>query len=563
MLRLGATALLFFALALPVYAPSLHGPFVSDDYFYVSGNPYVQQLSWANVGVILDPTGDAARGVQNYAPVYLLAQSLAWQAFGPDTTGHHVLQLAVHAAASALFVALLAAWGVAWAAAFAGGALFLLHPANVEAVAWISQLRTTLSLALALAALLAAERRRTALGAALFAAALLAKATALFALPVLAVRAWVRAPAGERAALRRAGVELGVWCAAAGLYALAQLPANLHTNAGAPPIDPDPLVRARSLVAIAGRYLAMAATGTGLAAFHEPAPVRSSLDPLFLGSLAALAALGVRTVTALRRRAPEAAGWVWAAAAFAPVSQIVPFLYPMADRYLYTILPGLLAGVLLALWPVRGDLGAAAIAVRGRRPLAAAAAAAVLGLGTLFAFQGHARARVWATASGPVDDAIAHYPDGTSARLRRAQLLAQRGEPDAAVATLRSVKPFALEMNALLADPALRGLRGHAGFDALLREVAGRWIEWGRGQGHASPGELRQIAIAHLVRGELPEARAALERALAEGGPREPELRADLEQVARLEAALRANAAREAARSTPPPPGGTPSAGGP
>lgn len=552
MLRPCATALVFFVLALGVHAPALHGPFVSDDYLYLGGNPYVQQPGASNFAAMLDPRSEATSSVQNYAPLTLLLHSAAWRAFGDAPLGHHVLNVAIHSVACALLVELFLALGVALAAALAGGLLFLLHPANVEAVAWVSQLKSTASLALAVAALLA-RQQRPALGLALFALALVTKASALFALPVALTHAWVarqREPAALAAG--RPWPWLGGWALAALVLAALQIPANQQTNAEAPLLHADPWVRARSIVAIAGRYAALALTGHGASTFHEPPPALRWGDPWFLLGAAAIALVAARGVATLRRDRMEAVGWVWVAAAFAPVSQIVPFLYPMADRYLYPILPGLLAAGLLALRP--------ALARRAGAGLGAAALA--LGLAAVYAAESHARAKVWATAGGPVDDAIAHYPDGTSARLRRAQLLAQRGDRDGAVATLRSVKPFALEMNALLADPVLRGLRGHPGFDALLRDVAARWIDWGRRLPRPGPRELRQIAIAHMLRGELPEARSALERALALGGPRAPEIRADLEQLARLEAALRTKGGAPL-RSTPPGGGGTPAPGGP
>ena len=44
-----------------------------------------------------------------------------------------------------------------WAAALLGGVFFLVHPANVEAVAWVSQLKTVAALTFSLAALLASR----------------------------------------------------------------------------------------------------------------------------------------------------------------------------------------------------------------------------------------------------------------------------------------------------------------------------------------------------------------------------------------------------------------------
>ena len=50
----------------------------------------------------------------------------------------------------------------------------------------------------------------------------------------------------------------------------------------------------------------------------------------------------------LVRRREEGAWWLCAAVGFAPVSQFFPFEFPIGDRYLYFILPGLFGGVTLA-----------------------------------------------------------------------------------------------------------------------------------------------------------------------------------------------------------------------
>lgn len=530
----------FTAIALAVLGPALRGAFVSDDYLYLNGNPFVQRMDAASLRAIVDPASEATRFTQNWAPLVLLVHGAAWQLFGPAPLGHHVLNVVLHAIASSLLVLLLVRATIPPLVSIALGLVFLLHPANVEAVAWASQLKSVLSLALALLALVW-HPRRPALALLAFVAALLAKASALFALPMAAVLAWARTGRGEAA---RAGWLAG-WTIVAGAHVAIELGANLHTNL-APAIHDDALVRARTLVALVGRYAAIALTGNGTSVFHEPAPVLRFGDPwLGLGALV-IAAAGARTVVALRQRREEAAWWIGAAAAFAPVSQwLVPFLYPMADRYLYFVLPGLMGGLALALRPRAGSARAARLPARAPELVALALA----GLALVFGVRAHERAAVFRSASSLLADAIRHYPDGTSARMERARMAAQRGDGAATARELRGVRPFALEMNALLSDPAIRGVAGHSEMRALLAEIGARWIAFASALEAPTQREMRELALAHLLRGETAQARAALERGITLGGPRTEELRRELAALpaGRAERAPDAAAEREPA----------------
>ncbi|MCX5737036.1 MAG: hypothetical protein NTZ61_00780, partial [Proteobacteria bacterium] len=198
-----ALALGYAAIALAVLWPALHGDFVSDDIGYVVGNPWIHTLSIDNLRAILDPTGPAAAHTANYAPVHLLLHALGWQLFGANPFGHHVVNVLLHAVASTLLVALFARAGVPFVAAALGGALFLLHPANVEAVAWVFQLKTIVALALASGALLL-EPRRPILATIVFTLALLTKIQAAFAIPVAGIAIGLGAPAGARSRGARA-----------------------------------------------------------------------------------------------------------------------------------------------------------------------------------------------------------------------------------------------------------------------------------------------------------------------------------------------------------------------
>jgi hypothetical protein len=480
-------------------------------------NPYVHSLAPENLLAMLSPTGGASVAVVNYAPVQLWLHAVAWYAFGPDPLGHHVLNVALHALASLLLAALWLRAGLSLPAALLGGAAFLLHPANVEAVAWISQLKSSSALVLATGSLLAFERR-PALGTALFGAALLAKPTAAFALPVAALLA--------RARHRPLPwLWLGVGAALFAAFAVAEFSLHQRSGAAEARLAEIPFVLARSSLALALRYLVMAATSLGVSAFHEPEPVRSLLDPWWLLSLPVLVLLGWRAVGALRRREPESAFWVWALVSFAPVSQIFPFLYPMADRYLYFILPGLIGAALFAGGELLARPASPAARARARR---AALALGVLALGC-FALRSAERARLWRQPVWLLADAAAHYPHGVPASLLRAQRSAQAGDAQAAVAALRAAMARGYNrFQQLLADPALAPVRDHPSFQALVREMAAGWIATYARKGELTQLELRTVAGAHFARGEYRDAARLLERALEVGGPTDAEVQAEL-----------------------------------
>ena len=499
-----------------LYRPALSGPFLSDDHHYVIDNAFVRELSLENVVRILDPTSDAALSVSNYAPVQLLLHSAALRIFGDDTTGHHLMNVVLHALASVLLVALFLDTGLPRVAALLGGALFLAHPANVEAVAWISQLKSSASLVLALAALLS-YARRPGLATVFFALALLAKGHAVIALPVAALFDWLRT---GRVRWRW----IASWAAVFAVYAVVEIASHERNQGGAPPRDDAPAVWLRTVVAIAMRYLVMAATSWGVSAFHETEPARRLIDPWFLAGLVALAGLGWRLALTLRRRSQEAVFWIWALVAFAPVSQIFPFLYPMADRYLYFMLPGLIGASLFA-----ARDAAERLPEPRRRAAGIAAALLVAALAVFFALRSAERAAIWRSAASLVADAAAHYPEGVSANLLRAKRAALIGDVGEVVAALRAAARRGYTLfEPLETDPAFAGLRHHPEFRAVISEIAAGWIVRGRAREDPTQQELQMIGHAHFARGEKAEAIAVLRRALAKGGPRDRQIRADL-----------------------------------
>jgi len=328
------SALLLFAgfaiLSFAVYRPALDGEFVSDDMQVLVNNPFVSALTLENLAAIVDLRSTEKSFTGNYAPIAELLTAVERHFFGDRVFPYHAVNVLFHALNSVLLVAWLRSSRLPSAGALLGGLLFALHPANVEAVAWMSQLKTNAALALSLAALLAFRPAPFA-GTLLFAAALLTKASALFALPTAAALAWARG--GRPGGGARHWVWVAVWALIFGLYTIPEFSSfEQFGELDAPPY-PDAAVHLRSIAAFGSRYLVMAATSYGLSAFHQPEPAHSLLDPWWLAALPLASLLLWRIIVSLRRRSEEAAYWVAAAAAYAPISQIFPFLFPMGDRY--------------------------------------------------------------------------------------------------------------------------------------------------------------------------------------------------------------------------------------
>ncbi len=500
----------FGLLGLALYRPALGGPLISDDYGYLANHPYLAAVTREGLIDIWNPWGQARLFAANYAPVHLSAHLVERVVFGTWLPGFHVVNVALHALNAALLLRLLVGAGLSRRASVLGGLFFLVHPANVEAVAWISQLKTNGALALALCALLA-RRRRPGLALLLFALALLTKATAVAALPMAAAAAW----AGREG--RHAWLGVGLWTACFALYCVPELSAHEKTGFFAVAAYENPWVQLRTIAAIGARYLAMAASSWGVGAFQDPPPVLDPFDPWWLAAWPAAALLAWRTAQSLRARSPEAGFWLGAAAGFAPVSQLTPFLFPIADRYLYFILPGLIGGSALVL---RGRLGA-----RAER----AAAVALLALCALFAVSSHARARLWQNESLLLDESVRRYPEGDSARWLRTCEAGRRGDLAGVVALLRATSDGgASRFRELLIDGCFSPLRSDPEFQAFVHDAAGRWLETAYQMGVKSQSMLWVMADAHRLRGERRNARDLYVEAIALGGPLTPRLRQDL-----------------------------------
>jgi tetratricopeptide (TPR) repeat protein len=131
-------ALVIAAAALWIYWPVLHGDWLWDDGADITDNPITRSPTglwsiWFVPGSQID-----------YYPVKASVQWLQWHLWRIDTLGYHLTNVLLHIVGALLVWRLLSKFGLRLA--WLGGLIFAIHPVQVESVAWIAELKNTLSL---------------------------------------------------------------------------------------------------------------------------------------------------------------------------------------------------------------------------------------------------------------------------------------------------------------------------------------------------------------------------------------------------------------------------------
>jgi tetratricopeptide (TPR) repeat protein len=418
--------LLLFAAPLVAYLPLHSAGFIWDDDQYVTQNPELRDVAGL-ARIWLDPTA-----VPQYYPLVHTTYWAEYHLWGLDPCGYHAINVLLHALNGVLLWRVLARLRVPGAllAAF----LFALHPVMTESVAWITERKNVLSLALALGALASYLRFAPlepeptepgsrgpwyALSLALYVGALLSKTVVCTFAGVVLVLVW-----WKRARIRPRDVAPLVPFVALGLAA------GLHTawlerhHVGAMGAEwaLGPIER----VLLAGRALWFYA---GKLAWPHPLIFfypRWRLDAGVLGQLvwpAAAVALVAALWIARGRigRGPLAAVLLFAGI-LAPALGFVdvyPFRYSyVADHFQYHA-----STALLALAAAGGSRLWASLGATGRRLAGAAAIALLAGLGAATA----AQCRIYRDLETLYRDTIAKNPGAWNAYLNLANELSSEG----------------------------------------------------------------------------------------------------------------------------------------
>ncbi|HXQ02669.1 MAG TPA: hypothetical protein VN801_06835 [Candidatus Udaeobacter sp.] len=331
-LNVGIVLLCIVATAV-LYAGDLHlGFFRVDDQQYVVSNPWIQGITWNHLAQIL-----SSPYYLNYSPLHLLSYALDHAVGGLNAYAFH-LSSNLWAGVVAGFVYLVAfALTQQRITAIVAALLFVVHPAHVEAVGWISSRKDLVAAAFVLPCVLAylKYRQRGAIGwyiasLLLFFFALLGKLSVAAFPAVLVVLDLVF----EKRSLSRSIIDKIPFLILAALVGVAVQHAQPSTG-----LQPDPGTQAKAFV-----QSLWLLTGLGnYVIYRVPPPSGDSLSQLVgLGIL-----LGVFLLPWLpRKRYPVATVSIyWILFTYLP-TQVLPFSYPVADRYLF--LPSVGAVIFIA-----------------------------------------------------------------------------------------------------------------------------------------------------------------------------------------------------------------------
>jgi len=521
-----------------------------DDNTYVTANSSVHGFSTENLRAVF-----SSYYAGNYAPLQMLSYMLDYTVWGLWPGGYLLTNIILHVTNGLLVYRLLLRLHGQRLMTTIATAIFLLHPLQVESVAWISQRKNLLAmLFMLLAWLLYCRSRETEAGSrSCYAAAvvsfllsLLAKSATVFFPLALLFYEICFASGGKRGRALR----LLPFFLLAGLFSLVAMQSQSPDVTGWSGLDHggrrdwhggSPWATLLTMLPVFCAYLRLLLWPAGLSAIYDP-QIHTSMDGTVL---ACAALLGFLAFLAWRLcRIDRRLGYwpLFSLLAILPVSQLVPIITLMNDRYLYFPMIGAAALAGAGVSYVDGRLGK-----RGGRLFHAVIVAILLAL----AVTSHLREAVWQNSRTLWQDAAGKVParfDVWEGLGEAWQMLSPPRPAEAERAYLRAFSLYSSSPNNLYNLATLyvsqgNMVRGEALLQRLLRLRPEHVMGWAAlGDIHLARGDYRgaedaykraeslqpealqvagKLANLYLVSGELEKARtyyAGLERSEGDAG---------------------------------------------
>jgi protein O-mannosyl-transferase len=482
-------------LAFMAYGPALNGPFVFDDLNLPFAIP------------------DHPTGLRDWAgpirPLLMTTYWLNYRMSGAEPGGYHVLSLLFHVVASLLIFPVMARL-LEWAGiekprrdllAGAAALIFLLHPVQTEAVAYVAGRSECLSVMFLLGAYAVfvghGERIswvRTAAVLILFGAAAMSKEHTVVLVALLLLTDFWWNPGFSLQGIRRnwrlyaalaAGASIGivrVWKLVSHATTVGFGMADLKWYEYL-------FTQFRALLV----YVRIFFLPVGLSADYDFPFSRSILDHGAIAGLAALLAISAAAWRYRKEYRLASFGWFAFLLLMAPTSSVVPIKDPIADRRLYLGMIGLLPVALEVLARLKLDRGKLAAVLAG---------IGIVGIGLTYS-----RASVWASPMALWQDTVAKEPGKARPRFQLAKLWYDEGRCDLAAAAYAETAKLQKPTYELLVDWGLAlDCMGHP--DAAigkLREAAAL-----EPTAHA----WSQVGMVYAKQSKWNEAMEAIERSL-------------------------------------------------
>ncbi len=342
-----AAFILLILAAVLVYARILGHDFMAtwDDDAYVTANEAIRGFSVAHIRQAFTNFY-----VGNYAPVHILSYMLDYTVWGLNPRGFHLTDILLHAGNGILLYIIMLQLGADRRAALIGGLIFICHPVQVEAVAWISQRKTLLSTFFMLVSWncyngwrssnsRSASKLHYISSLAAFVLSLLAKATTVI-LPLILLAESVRPASDDEESRYKLYPILPYILSAAAMVAITLISQSPENGGGRAPFHGGSVwTTILTMLPVYCTYLRMLVFPYGLSAEYE-VPVRLSPDLTVLAAFLVLLLFFYGGLLLYRKKSRLFFWGLLFTIGFLPVSQIVPIVTPMNDRYFYLPLLG-------------------------------------------------------------------------------------------------------------------------------------------------------------------------------------------------------------------------------
>lgn len=331
--------LIIFLLTAAVYGRTVSFEFLTnwDDPQYITLNNVIRSFSWNNITAIFSKSYFG-----NYAPLHLISYMIDYLIWGRNPAGFHLTSILLHAANGMLVYALTSRISGIKTAALIAAIIFVSHPVQVESVAWLSQRKNLLALFFFLISFLAYLKSRQEdsdsrlyylIAVGMFFASLLSKATAVV-LPLCLVihDITITGNRPDKALMRRM---LPFALAAGAMALITAYTQQPETGGGRVPYHGgSPWATFLTMLPVMVHYLKMLIFPFDLSALyiHQIKPgvdTEVLISAIIVGFVIAAGAVCYRRSKVL---------FFWYAMFFIPllpVSQIIPLVTLINDRYLY------------------------------------------------------------------------------------------------------------------------------------------------------------------------------------------------------------------------------------